>query len=48
MKPFWNIQKCKKELPWRNKSELQSGLIRESGMEVLKEFEALEDDYESI
>jgi hypothetical protein len=38
----------KKRAALEEQIRIVSFLVRESGMEVLKEFEALEDDYESI
>lgn len=40
--------KMKKRAALEQQIRIASFLVRESGMEILKEFEALEDDYESI
>lgn len=40
--------KMKKRAALKEQIRKEIGLIRESSLEVLKEFEALEDDYETI
>ena len=40
--------KMKKRAALEEQIRIASFMVRESGMEVLKEFEALDDDYESI